>query len=111
MKSEVDFYYDGDCQSNFPEIQQMFVRLFINLGGAATSTSGTVTLENINVTCGDSVQSSLPPNSQLGTESIDDRPLSQVGVYLFRFTTFVEGLTQQVTITFNFQDVNPETRL
>ncbi|XP_078573018.1 uncharacterized protein LOC144859897 [Branchiostoma floridae x Branchiostoma japonicum] len=74
MKSEVDFYYDGDCQSNFPEIQQMFVRLFINLGGAATST----TLENINVTCGDSGQSSLPPDSQLGTESIDDRPLSQI---------------------------------
>ncbi|CAH1238884.1 THBS2 [Branchiostoma lanceolatum] len=50
MKSEVDFYYDGDCQSNAQaEIIEMFGRLFNNL---APSISGTGNIENINVACG-----------------------------------------------------------
>ncbi|XP_035663892.1 neurogenic locus notch homolog protein 1-like [Branchiostoma floridae] len=58
MKSEVDFYYDGDCQSNIANIIQMFDRLFNTLGGAATSGSGRCNIENINVACGESVRSS-----------------------------------------------------
>ncbi|CAH1239231.1 THBS1 [Branchiostoma lanceolatum] len=37
MSNDVDFYYNGDCQSNAAEITQMFERLFNTLGGAATS--------------------------------------------------------------------------
>ncbi|CAH1238883.1 SCUBE1 [Branchiostoma lanceolatum] len=50
MKSEVDFYYDGDCQSNAQAaIIEMFGRLFNTL---APSTSGSGNIANINVACG-----------------------------------------------------------
>ncbi|KAI8515712.1 hypothetical protein Bbelb_065250 [Branchiostoma belcheri] len=58
MTNTVDYYYDGDCQSNVAEIIQMFDRLFNTLGAAATSESGTCNVENINVACGETVRSS-----------------------------------------------------
>ncbi|XP_078571508.1 uncharacterized protein LOC144859097 [Branchiostoma floridae x Branchiostoma japonicum] len=57
MTNQVDFYYDGDCQSNVADIILMFDRLFNTLGGAASG-SGTCNIENINVACGESPRSS-----------------------------------------------------
>ncbi|XP_035663895.1 signal peptide, CUB and EGF-like domain-containing protein 1 [Branchiostoma floridae] len=64
MKSEVDFYYDGDCQSNVAAIQQMFESLFNTLGEAATSGSGNI--ENINVDCGGSSKTSKNTKTRSG---------------------------------------------
>ncbi|KAI8498200.1 hypothetical protein Bbelb_241440 [Branchiostoma belcheri] len=66
LKSEADFYYDGDCQSNDTEIIEMFQRLFNTLGGAATSSAGTCNIENINVACGESTRSSANKNPRSG---------------------------------------------
>ncbi|XP_066302792.1 signal peptide, CUB and EGF-like domain-containing protein 2 [Branchiostoma lanceolatum] len=67
MTNQVDFYYNGDCQSNDADIIQMFERLFNSLGAAATSGSGRCNIENINVTCGESVRfSSANKNARSG---------------------------------------------
>ncbi|CAH1239227.1 COMP [Branchiostoma lanceolatum] len=52
MTNTVDYYYDGDCQSNVADIIEMFERLFNSLGSAANLGSETSNTENINVTCG-----------------------------------------------------------
>ncbi|XP_035688970.1 fibropellin-1-like [Branchiostoma floridae] len=66
QKSEVDFYFDGDCQSNNANIIQMFERLFNTLDGAATSGSGTCNIENVNVACGSTTRSVAYPRSGPG---------------------------------------------
>ncbi|CAH1250405.1 MATN2 [Branchiostoma lanceolatum] len=66
MKSEVNFYFDGDCQSNVAHIIEMFNRLFNTLDGAANSGSGTCNVENINVACGNTVRSSANDRSGPG---------------------------------------------
>ncbi|XP_035663896.1 neurogenic locus notch homolog protein 1-like [Branchiostoma floridae] len=58
MTNQVDYYYDGDCQSNIADIILMFNRIFDTLGAAAPSGSGTCNITNINVACGESVRSS-----------------------------------------------------
>ncbi|KAI8515729.1 hypothetical protein Bbelb_065420 [Branchiostoma belcheri] len=80
MFNTVDYYYDGDCQSNVAEIIQMFDRLFNTLGAAATSESGTCNVENINVACGESARSSGKMNThetaleELITKLCEDQP-------------------------------------
>ncbi|XP_078571509.1 uncharacterized protein LOC144859098 [Branchiostoma floridae x Branchiostoma japonicum] len=77
MKSEADFYYDGDCQSNVAEIIEMFERLFNTLGGAASSGSGTCNIENINVACGNT-RSGNGFVVQFDVVAISTLPLDQI---------------------------------
>ncbi|KAI8498188.1 hypothetical protein Bbelb_241320 [Branchiostoma belcheri] len=58
MTNTADYYYDGDCQSNVPKIEQMFERLFHTIDDAATLCPARCNIENVNVACGESARSS-----------------------------------------------------
>ncbi|XP_078664086.1 uncharacterized protein LOC144907154 [Branchiostoma floridae x Branchiostoma belcheri] len=60
MQNEMDFYYNGDCQSNVAAIQEMFEDLFNDNIDFASSGDGTCTIENINVECGTGNARSAP---------------------------------------------------